>query len=659
MPGRDRRSPGVAEHPALIAATSLAGAPSPSPAGAALGVALGAGGTRRIVLLEARDGEQPRRRPTLLASSAARELELALRGSLLVAARGALCWVTAPEEEYGAALAACMAVEPDVVVAVLPPAAWRELIEVAPAGLEAALLVADLPRQKALAALLTHELISRGLRVAASGRRAGAVAARRAMAGIEPGGELGLRSARAARRLASFAPRRVPRVNRLPAVAPTGEAGQALPLVLGLALALVVLGAALSVLGVAATQASRLQRAADLAAVSAARSMRDDHARLFVPARLPNGRANPRHLSDGQYHHRAIGAARGALAANGVPAASLDVAFPGGGFAPTRVRVEVQATPVAGDESGREVSVNAAAEAYPAPPATGTVAAATAQVGGYPGALAERQGERMRPDVAAAFDRLEAAARAAGHSLLINSAFRSDAEQAALFAANPDPRWVAPPGTSLHRCATELDLGPATAYAWLAANADRFGFLRRYGWEPWHFGFVAGPAPCSAAGNRVAGGPDGGFAGVALPAFVPGRFRQAIAAAASRWNVSPAVLAAQLMAESNFNPFAVSPAGAQGIAQFMPATAAAYGLADPFDAAGAIQAQARLMSDLLRQFGSVELALAAYNAGPGAVAACRCVPPYPETRAYVARILGLLGGVGATTPPALEVRLVE
>ena len=52
------------------------------------------------------------------------------------------------------------------------------------------------------------------------------------------------------------------------------------------------------------------------------------------------------------------------------------------------------------------------------------------------------------------------------------------------------------------------------------------------------------------------------------------------------------------------------------------------------------------MRDLLRRFGAVPLALAAYNAGPGAVAACGCVPPYPETRGYVARILGLLGGAG-------------
>jgi soluble lytic murein transglycosylase-like protein len=114
------------------------------------------------------------------------------------------------------------------------------------------------------------------------------------------------------------------------------------------------------------------------------------------------------------------------------------------------------------------------------------------------------------------------------------------------------------------------------------------------------------------------------------------------------------------MAESNFNPNAVSPSGAQGIAQFMPATAAAYGLDDPFDPVAAIEAQARLMAELLRQFGSVELALAAYNAGPGAVSGCNCIPPYPETQAYVARILALLDGAGvmALPPPALEVRLV-
>ncbi len=101
------------------------------------------------------------------------------------------------------------------------------------------------------------------------------------------------------------------------------------------------------------------------------------------------------------------------------------------------------------------------------------------------------------------------------------------------------------------------------------------------------------------------------------------------------------------MAESNFNPFAVSPAGAQGIAQFMPSTAASYGLRDPFDPVEAIDAQAHLMSDLIAPLRLPELALAAYNAGPAPVEACHCVPAIPETTAYVSRILALLGGAGA------------
>jgi hypothetical protein len=281
--------------------------------------------------------------------------------------------------------------------------------------------------------------------------------------------------------------------------------------------------------------------------------------------------------------------------------------------------------------------------------------------GGYSGPLAYRQGEGMRPDVALAFDRMAKAASRAGIALVVTSGFRSDAEQAQLFAAHPDPTWVAPPGHSLHRCATELDLGPSSAYSWLAANARRFEFLGRYSWEPWHFGYVAGPPPCSAAGNRVATPAADAAVGApsqALPSFVPARFQAALLGSAARWNVSAALLAAQLMAESGFDPYAVSPAGAQGIAQFMPGTAAGYGLRDPFDPEAAIDAQAHLMSDLLREFGSVRLALAAYNAGSGAVGACDCVPPYPETIAYVARVLALLDGSGAVLSPPFEVRLV-
>jgi soluble lytic murein transglycosylase-like protein len=150
-----------------------------------------------------------------------------------------------------------------------------------------------------------------------------------------------------------------------------------------------------------------------------------------------------------------------------------------------------------------------------------------------------------------------------------------------------------------------------------------------------------------------------GRATAAMQSFVPARYAPMIARAAQRWSVSAQLLAAQIYAESNFNPFARSPAGAQGIAQFMPGTARGMGLRNPFDPAAAIDAQARLMRDLLRRFGSVPLALAAYNAGPGAVARCGCIPPYAETRAYVARILGLLDGAGAGALAGFTVRLVK
>ena len=348
----------------------------------------------------------------------------------------------------------------------------------------------------------------------------------------------------------------------------------------------------------------------------------------------------------------------------------MSVRFPDGeSFAPMRVRIRARGEiAVDGDppEGGAEAAVSAEAEVTPPTASLGGSAGqpAMASGGGYGGPLAYRQGKPMRPDVAAAFDRMAAAAAADGVTLTINSAYRSDAEQAALFAANPDPRMVAPPGQSLHRCGTELDLGPPEAYGWLASNASRFGFLQRYSWEAWHYGYTAGPEPCSAeaeSGGVAKADADGRLAGSGgLPSFVPAQYRAMILAAAARWDVSGALLAAQLMAESNFNPNAGSPAGAQGIAQFMPGTAAAYGLENPYDPEQAIDAQAHLMSDLLAQFGSVELALAAYNAGPGAVSGCNCIPPYPETQAYVARIMGLLDGAGelAAPPPALEVRLV-
>lgn len=142
---------------------------------------------------------------------------------------------------------------------------------------------------------------------------------------------------------------------------------------------------------------------------------------------------------------------------------------------------------------------------------------------------------------------------------------------------------------------------------------------------------------------------DGSHVGAAgLPGWVPQQYRQMILDAAQKYNVQPVLLAAQLKAESDFNPNSVSPAGAQGIAQFMPGTARSMGLADPFDPRASINAQAKLMGQLIKQFGSIQKALAAYNAGPGAVQKYGGVPPFAETQGYVARILGLMKGAGAS-----------
>jgi Transglycosylase SLT domain/D-alanyl-D-alanine carboxypeptidase len=437
------------------------------------------------------------------------------------------------------------------------------------------------------------------------------------------------------------------------------ETGQALILALGGALALIAAALALVAIAGAVTGKGRAQRAADLVAISAVRSMRDDLPHLLSPPRLADGSSNPNHLDKTTYLARAKAAALAAARANGVDPDRTQVQFPdAGSFAPVRAKVTI----VAGLRNGGGQRIEASAVAEAATPYGAAAGGATAMAtgGGYSGPLIYRDGEGMRPDVAAAYDRMAAAARSDGIVLIVVSGFRSDAEQAELFAAHPDPTWVAPPGHSLHRCATELDIGPDAAYSWLASRAGGFGFVQRYSWEPWHYGFDAGPAPCSPEAEAVAagGGAATTVASTSLPSFVPAQYREPILRSAARWGVPPALMAGQLMAESSFDPNAGSAAGAQGIAQFMPSTAASYGLANPYDPVAAIDAEAHLMSDLLHQFGSPELALAAYNAGPAPVEACRCIPPYPETQAYVTRILALIGGAGAIAMPSFEVRLV-
>jgi hypothetical protein len=108
--------------------------------------------------------------------------------------------------------------------------------------------------------------------------------------------------------------------------------------------------------------------------------------------------------------------------------------------------------------------------------------------------------------------------------------------------------------------------------------------------------------------------------------------------AASRYGVDPSVLAAMASQESSFNASAVSPAGAQGLMQFMPATAKGLGV-NALDPNSAIDGAARYLSQLTKQFGSTELGLAAYNAGPGTVSRYGGIPPYSETQNYVRSVM--------------------
>ncbi len=116
--------------------------------------------------------------------------------------------------------------------------------------------------------------------------------------------------------------------------------------------------------------------------------------------------------------------------------------------------------------------------------------------------------------------------------------------------------------------------------------------------------------------------------------------------------VDPALLKALIRQESGFDPDARSPAGASGLTQLMPATAASLGVTDPTDPAQAIEGGARYLRQQLDAFGGDEAkALAAYNAGPGAVSRYGGIPPYAETQQYVTRVLGYASEYRTATTP--------
>jgi hypothetical protein len=148
------------------------------------------------------------------------------------------------------------------------------------------------------------------------------------------------------------------------------------------------------------------------------------------------------------------------------------------------------------------------------------------------------------------------------------------------------------------------------------------------------------PKPESPQGSQPVTAEDG-LVDPALLEKTP--YGEIIAAMSEAHGVNPMLVRALIQVESNYKPKARSNKGAMGLMQLMPSTARAYNLRNPYDPKANISAGVKHLKSLLDRLGAVDLALAAYNAGEGAVKKFNGIPPYRETRNYVTRILSLAG----------------
>ncbi len=153
------------------------------------------------------------------------------------------------------------------------------------------------------------------------------------------------------------------------------------------------------------------------------------------------------------------------------------------------------------------------------------------------------------------------------------------------------------------------------------------------------------PAPAAKFSDMPVapvGFPEGGTPppGMRLISPAVARWEPVVAPIAAKYGIETEWVLRIIEAESGGNPNAVSPEGAIGLMQLMPATARALGVQNPYDPVQNIEGGVRYLRHLLDRFGDLRLALAAYNAGPGAVERYGGVPPYPETQRYIRRILG-------------------
>ncbi|MCP3854971.1 MAG: transglycosylase SLT domain-containing protein [Actinomycetia bacterium] len=184
-------------------------------------------------------------------------------------------------------------------------------------------------------------------------------------------------------------------------------------------------------------------------------------------------------------------------------------------------------------------------------------------------------------------------------------------------------QMVSVPEGERHPAVTTVDPGQIVGVRRLVTDAPSVSPLTVAG------GGQMAPRPASVSASPVDPGP---IRRAAAP------YSGLLATAGRQHQLDPALLTAVASVESAFDPSAVSSAGAQGLMQFMPATAASFGI-DPLDPAQAIDGAGAYLRQLLDQFGSLELALAGYNAGPGAVTRSGGIPPYAETRSYVTKVL--------------------
>ena len=456
---------------------------------------------------------------------------------------------------------------------------------------------------------------SGGLAARVASRPLGRVASRRAMAGLETGGAVG--QARGAGSLAGWS---------RGTGAPAADRGQALPHGAGRGVRDPVRGARCW-----SRSAARSPGRPGPSAPRTWRALRRALAARRLPAAVRAAAASraerrTRAIWTGAsiWHEPSAGGAAGRdpkrrrsrAAAGLVPRRRLaSRRFACGPRSPRRARPGARfpgREPVAGPARPRRRDPDRArhAEAEAAPPAPAG-SPAMASGGGYSGPLAYRQGKGMRPDVAAAFDRMAAAARRAGISLVINSALSLRRRAgAAVRRSIPDPRWVAPPGQSLHRCATELDLGPSSRLRVAGRERAALRLPAALLLGAVAFRLTPGPGALLGRGRRLGlrrPAPTARDAGRRRPArpSCPRASATPILRAAARWNVSAGAAGGAADGRVELQPV-------RGLARRRPGHRPVHARRPPPPTASttrstppaAIDAQAHLMSDLLRQFGS-------------------------------------------------------